>query len=94
MQSLLQEKHILKNQAEATEHLSAVLQSIIEELLGDMESKDALRSAYSIPRCVLEHISQHIGFCQKAASCSVNRESALTAIKRYQYQSFSVHCTK
>lgn len=67
---------------EAEGLLSTTLRCIIEELLDDMDNKDVFRTAYSVPHCLLEQISQHIGFCQKAASCSVNRESALAAIKR------------
>jgi hypothetical protein len=62
--------------------LAATLQSIVQELLDDVEAKDVFRHVRCLPRCCLEEINQHIAFCQRAASCSVNREAALMAIKR------------
>lgn len=84
-QTLLLEHHVIKHQAESfravTGQLSVALRSIVEEVLDEAEAKDALlRSPLSRP--FLEEINQHLTFCQKAASCSVNRESALVVIKR------------
>lgn len=85
MQTLLQEKHVIKSQAESfpavTGQLSVALRSIVEEVLDEAEAKDVL-SRSSLSRSFLEEINQHLAFCQRAASCSVNRESALMAVKR------------
>ena len=58
------------------------LRSIIEDLLDELDAKEAL-SRSSLPRSSLDEINQHLAFCQRAASCSVNRESALMAVKRF-----------
>lgn len=90
--TLLQEKHVIKSQTEAfpavTGQLSATLRAIVEEVLDEAEAKDVL-SRSPLPRSFLEEINQHLAFCQRAASCSVNRESALMVVKRYitQWQS-------
>uniref|UniRef100_A0A0P5L1U9 Leucine-rich repeat and WD repeat-containing n=1 Tax=Daphnia magna TaxID=35525 RepID=A0A0P5L1U9_9CRUS len=86
LKTLLQEKHVIKTQAEpfsaVTSQLSATLHSIVEEVLVEAEARDVL-SRSSLPRLLLEEINQHLAFCQRAASCSVNRESALMVVKRY-----------
>lgn len=85
MQTLLQENHVIKSQAEAfsavTGQLLTMLRSIVEEVLEEAEAKDVL-SRSSLSRSFLEEINQHLAFCQRAASCSVNRESALIVVKR------------
>ena len=87
VQTLLQEKHVIKSQAEpfsaVTGQLSATLHSIVEEVLDEAEAKDVL-SRSSLSRSFLEEINQHLTFCQREASCSVNRESALMVVKRYR----------
>ena len=82
LQSLLQEKHIVRSEAEACANLVPMVRCIINELLDEIEAKDIHNSAYAIPRNFIEEINQHISFCQKAASCSINRDSSLAIIKR------------
>ena len=90
LQNLLQEKNIVRIASsgsgcsgEADSPLAAALRAVVRELVDDVKAKDVFRPVRSLPRSCTEEIVQHASFCQKAASCSVNRESALSAIKRY-----------
>ncbi len=82
-QSLLQEKHIFKSEADAAAGLDPALRCVVDELLDDVESKEAPPQVACLPHCYLEDVDQHLTFAQRAASDSTSREAALTAIKRW-----------
>ena len=86
IQGLLQEKNVICRQAQQQQQqqsVAATLRSIVDELLDECEAKEALSRSSPLPRSFLDDINQHLAFCQRAASCSVNRESALLAVKRF-----------
>jgi hypothetical protein len=94
----LQEKNVIcrqvqqQQQSVSVSSLAAMLRSIVDELLDECEAKEILSRSSPLPRSFLDDINQHLAFCQRAASCSVNRESALLAVKRFSSSSLFSSC--
>ncbi|XP_049833754.1 NACHT domain- and WD repeat-containing protein 1 [Schistocerca gregaria] len=62
-----------------TTHLNSVIDSIIEE----DQSKMVLKSSYGISGQLLQELMLQTGVCQQAAQSSVNREAVLNDIRSY-----------
>ena len=84
LKSLIQERHIVKCQWEpdVESQVASLLTSVVDELLDEIEAKEAPLAKSPFPRAFLDDVNQHLAFCQKAASACVNREAALMVVKR------------
>ncbi|KAK9874009.1 hypothetical protein WA026_002362 [Henosepilachna vigintioctopunctata] len=64
-------------------HLKKHLVEMINAIMEEHQAKFMLKPSYGIEGPIFEELNQQIGFCQKAAQCSINREKTLNEIKEY-----------
>lgn len=66
-----------------TAHLNKHLTDMVDSIIEEHQGKSILKSSYGIESVLFEELNQQTGFCQKAAQCSVNRETTINEIKHY-----------
>lgn len=88
LKCLLLDRHVIKWQAapphcHGADQLAAALTDALDELLDEMDAREPPASKAPVARSLLDDVSQHLAFCQRAASACVNRDAALMVVKRY-----------
>ncbi|XP_060535991.1 NACHT and WD repeat domain-containing protein 2 [Cylas formicarius] len=66
-----------------TTHLRKHLYETIDSIIEEHQSKTMSKASYGVEAALFDELNVQIGFCQRAAQCSINREKTIEEIKGY-----------